>query len=60
MEQLNNKSFTVQRAATNTIELFDVYGVPINGASYTTYISGGEFTLSGNNPLIVNPSPYPT
>ena len=59
MEQLNNRAFTVQQATENTFELYDSKGFPIDGRDYTPYISGGEFTLSGNNPLIVNPSFFP-
>lgn len=59
MEQLNNRLFYVQQATTDTYQLYDVYGTPIDGRTYTTYVSGGEFTLAGNDPLIVNPSNFP-
>jgi hypothetical protein len=59
MQQLNNKLFYVQHVTTDTFELYDANGVPIDGRTYTTYISGGELTLAGNTPLIVNPSPFP-
>ncbi len=59
MEQLNNKAFTVQQATENTFQLYNSSGYPIDGRNYTAYISGGEFTLSGNDPLIVNPSEFP-
>lgn len=59
MEQLNNKLFYVQRATLNTFELYDAYGQPIDGRTYTAYVQGGEFTLAGNTPLIVNPSHFP-
>lgn len=59
MQQLNNRLFYVQNSTLDTFELFDVNGIPIDGRDYTTYISGGEFTLSGNTPLIVNPSYFP-
>jgi len=59
MEQLNNRLFYVQQATENTFELYDPSGFPIDGRNYTAYISGGEFTLAGNNPLIVNPSNFP-
>lgn len=59
MEQLNNKSFSVQRITTNTFELYDSSGLPIDGRGYTTYADGGEFTLSGNTTLTVNPSNFP-
>lgn len=59
MEQLNNKLLYVQQATENTFELYDSSGFPIDGRTFTPYISGGEFTLAGNNPLIVNPSNFP-
>lgn len=59
MEQLNNKAFTVQQATDDTFQLYDSSGYPIDGRGYTTYVSGGEFTLAGNDPLIVNPSEFP-
>lgn len=59
MEQLNNRLFYVQQATEHTFELYDSKGFPIDGRAYTPYVSGGEFTLAGNNPLIVNPSHFP-
>lgn len=59
MEQLNNKLFYVQQATTDTFQLYDANGFPIDGRNYTAYVSGGEFTLAGNDPVIVNPSYFP-
>lgn len=59
MQQLNGRLFYVQNATENTFQLYDVYGLPIDGRSYNAFISGGQFTLAGNNPLIVNPSHFP-
>lgn len=59
MEQLNNRLFYVQQATANTFQLYDVNGLPIDGTMYTAFIAGGEFTLAGNTPLIVNPSHFP-
>lgn len=59
MQELNNRLFYVQQATTDTFELYDANGFPIDGRTYTAYISGGEFTLAGNTPLIVNPSHFP-
>ncbi len=59
MQQLNNRLFYVKKESTDTFSLYDVYGLPIDGRSYTSYVSGGEFTLAGNTPLIVNPSHFP-
>lgn len=60
MQQLNNRLFYVQQATANTFELYDANGFPIDGRAYNAYISGGEFTLAGNTPLIVNPSEFPS
>jgi hypothetical protein len=59
MEQLNNRLFYVQQATTDTFQLYDANGLPIDGTMYTPFIGGGEFTLAGNTPLIVNPSEFP-
>lgn len=59
MEQLNNRLFYVQQETVDTFQLYDASGLPIDGRNYTTYISGGQFTLAGNTPLIVNPSHFP-
>ena len=59
MEQLNNRLFYVQQATTDTFQLYDSSGLPIDGRGYTTFVSGGQFTLAGNTPLIVNPSHFP-
>ena len=59
MQQLNNRLFYVQHRTVNTFELYDAQGVPIDGSGYTPFISGGQFTVAGNTPLIVNPSHFP-
>lgn len=59
MQQLNNNQYFVQNATTDTFELYDASGSPIDGRNFTPFISGGQFTCSGNNPLIVNPSNFP-
>lgn len=59
MQQLNNRQFYVQHAIVDTFELYDANGIPIDGTNFTPYVQGGEFTLAGNNPLIVNPSNFP-
>jgi hypothetical protein len=59
MQQLNNRLFYVQQATTDTFQLYDAFGFPIDGRGYNAFISGGEFTLAGNTPLIVNPSQFP-
>jgi hypothetical protein len=59
MQQLNNRLFYVQQATLDTFQLFDNLGNPIDGRGYNAFISGGQFTLAGNTPLIVNPSLFP-
>ena len=59
MQQLNNKLFYVQNATDDTFELYDASGYPIDGRGFDAYVQGGEFTLAGNTPLIVNPSHFP-
>lgn len=59
MEQLNNRAFFVQNATENTFDLYDSSGNPIDGGAYTTYISGGQFTLTGPTLPVVNPSHFP-
>ncbi len=59
MQELNNRLFYVQQATVDTFELYDANGLPIDGRTFTAYVSGGEFTLAGNTPLIVNPSHFP-
>ncbi len=59
MQQLNNRLFYVQNATEDAFDLYDVNGVAIDGRGYNAYVSGGEFTLAGNTPLIVNPSHFP-
>lgn len=59
MQQLNNRLFFVQQATENTFALFDPSGIAIDGRNFNTYIQGGQFTLAGNTPLIVNPSNFP-
>lgn len=59
MEQLNNKLFYVQGATLNDFILSDVNTLPIDGRNFTPYIQGGEFTLTGPDLPIVNPSHFP-
>lgn len=49
MEQLNNRLFMVGNPTTNTFDLFDQYGNPIDGTTYTTFIDNGlgQFNLTG-------------
>lgn len=59
MEQLNNRLFYVRQATTDTFELCDANTIPIDGRSFTPYIQGGQFTLTGQDLPIVNPSHFP-
>jgi hypothetical protein len=59
MEQLNNRNFFVQQATPNTFQLYNANLLPIDGSSFTPYISGGQFTLTGPTLPIVNPSHFP-
>lgn len=59
MEQLNNRLFYVRQVTTNTFQLCDSNTIPIDGRNFTAYIQGGEFTLTGPDVLIVNPSHFP-
>lgn len=59
MEQLNNLLFYVQQATTDTFQLWDRFGNPVDGRNYTEYVQGGQFTLTGPNLPVVNPSPFP-
>lgn len=59
MEQLNNLLFTIQQVTTNTFELWDQEGLPIDGRNYTPFVSNGlaQFTLTGPDLFIQNPAP---
>lgn len=59
MEQLNNRLFYVRQATTDTFQLCDANTIPIDGRSFTPYIQGGQFTLTGQDLPIVNPSEFP-
>ncbi len=59
MQQLNNQQFYVQHATVDEFDLYDAQGVAIDGRGFNAYVQGGQFTLAGNVPLIVNPSPFP-
>lgn len=49
MEQLNNRAFVVKNTTTNTFELFDQFGDPIDGTNFTAYVANGlgQFNLTG-------------
>lgn len=49
MEQLNNRDFVVESPETDTFELYDEFGQPIDGSGYTAFVSNGlaQFTLTG-------------
>lgn len=59
MAQLNMGQFYVQQATTDTFQLYDANGQPIDGRNFTPYIQGGQFTVNGPEILCVNPSHFP-
>ena len=59
MEQLNNDSFVVQQSTEDTFQLYNNYGLPVDGRLFTPYVQGGQFTLIGQDLPIVNPSNFP-
>lgn len=59
MEQLNNKLFYVQGVTDNTFYLADRNTLPIDGRNFTSYVQGGQFTVTGQDLPIVNPSLFP-
>jgi len=59
MEQLNNKLFYIQGATLDTFYLADRNTFPVDGTSFTTYVQGGQFTLTGQDLPVVNPSSFP-
>jgi len=61
MEQLNNRLFTIQQVTTDTFQLWDQYGAPIDGRNFTPFVSNGlaQFTLTGPDLFIQNPAPEP-
>ena len=59
MEQLNNKQFYIRQITDDTFQLCDVNTNAVDGRNFTPYVSGGQFTLVGQNLPIVNPSEFP-
>ena len=59
MQQLNNQSFMVQQCTTDTFELYYPNGLAVDGRNFNTYISGGQFTLTGPTLPVVNPTFFP-
>ncbi len=59
MEQLNNQLFYVRLATVDNFQLADRNTNPIDGRNFTTYVQGGQFTLTGQDLPIVNPSNFP-
>ncbi len=59
MEQLNNQLYYIQQATVDNFYLADRNANYIDGRNYTPYIQGGQFTLTGQDLPIVNPSAFP-
>lgn len=49
MYELNNQLFVVGNITTNTFDLFDQYGNPIDGTNYVPFVANGlgQFNLTG-------------
>ncbi len=59
MEQLNNRLFYCYSCTSDTFQLGTANGHLIDGRNFTPYVRGGQFTLTGPDILIVNPSEFP-
>ena len=59
MEQLYNQLFYVQGATVDGFYLADRNTILVDGRNFTPYIQGGQFTLTGQDLPIVNPSRFP-
>lgn len=49
MIQLNNNLYIISNVTTDTFDLFDEYGEPVDGRGFTPFINNGlpQFTLTG-------------
>lgn len=49
MYELNNRLFQIKNVTVDTFDLFDEYGDPIDGTTYTAFIANdySQFTLTG-------------
>lgn len=59
MEQLNGKQFIVQQKSGDTFHLYGSDNLPVDGRTFTPYVSGGQFTRTGQSLGIVNPTEDP-
>ena len=59
MEQLNNRLFYTRQVTDDNFQLCDSNTLPIDGSNFTPYIQGGQFTLTGPDLPVVNPSHFP-
>lgn len=59
MEQLNNLLFYIREVTPNTFQLCNANTNPIDGRGFTPYIQGGQFTVTGPDLPVVNPSRFP-
>lgn len=62
MQQLNNNVYVVQQATVDSFDLYDIYGLPVDGRNYTAFVNNGlaQFTLTGPDLNIQNPAPDPS
>lgn len=56
--QLNQNRYTVADATTNTFALYDLFGKPVNGTAFGTYVSGGVANRISTPPIapVLNPT----
>jgi|ERR1041385_826901 hypothetical protein len=59
LEQINNQLFYVYYVTTDTFTLCDSSSVPMRYPALTPYVSGGQFTVTGPDLPVVNPSHFP-
>ncbi len=59
MQQLNNRIFYIRQATANDFQLCDANTTGIDGRNFTTYVQGGQFTVTGPDLPVVNPSEFP-
>ena len=60
MSQINNKRFRIVKVSSTTFSLKDpVSGEAIDSTDYTTYVSGGRYTLESHSLVLNNPQQDP-
>lgn len=59
MEQINNQGFYAFYVTVDTFTLCNSQGVPVTLPAFTPWVQGGQFTVTGPDLPVVNPSPFP-